>query len=65
MKEEQRLHAELLVKQFKELVLPKYEAGAIEHTGNLWEVDRDKLLDYAIEEAIDQVVYLLTLKGKL
>ena len=40
----------------------KYMKGVKEHGGNLWEVPVEDLLENAIDEAIDQVVYLLTLK---
>lgn len=65
MSEEQRLHTELLVKQFTELMTKKYEAGTREHAGNIWDLPKEQLLDEAINEAIDQVVYLLTLKANL
>lgn len=38
----------------------KYEAGQIEHGGNLWE--KPGLLEAAIEEALDLCVYLYTLR---
>lgn len=41
----------------------KYRKGQAEHGGKLWE--KDGLLDEAINEALDQVVYLLTLKQQL
>jgi hypothetical protein len=41
----------------------KYEKGQREHGGNLWQ--KDGLLDEAINEAIDQVVCLITLKQQL
>jgi len=44
------------------LIESKYVAGAREHGGNLKDMSRTKLLDEAINEAIDMVVYLLTLK---
>lgn len=43
----------------------KYRAGAAEHGGNLDNMDKYDLLESAIDEAIDQVVYLLTLRSKL
>lgn len=43
----------------------KYRKGQQEHGGNLFDMDRYKLLENAIEEAIDQVVYLMTLRDKL
>lgn len=43
----------------------KFRKGQVEHGGNLWEMPEHDLLDNAIMEAIDQCVYLLTLKYKL
>ena len=40
----------------------KYMKGQKEHGGNLWEVPPQEILEEAINEAIDQIVYLLTLK---
>lgn len=65
MTAEQQLHAEYLADQFKQLMVEKYEKGANEHGGNIWEISNEDLLENALEEAIDQVVYLLTLKNKL
>lgn len=62
MTPEQNEHVKAIADEFSQLMADKYAKGAIEHKGNLWEVASDKILDYAIEEAIDQVVYLLTLK---
>lgn len=50
---------------FNSLVDDKYRKGVAEHGGNLWDNPSESLLDMAIDEAIDQVVYLLTLKAKL
>lgn len=60
----QQLHVNQLARDFVEAMVAKYSAGQVEHGGNLWEMDEDRLLDHAINEAIDQVVYLLTIKGK-
>lgn len=64
MNPEQTKHVEELGKEFYIAMALKYEAGAKEHGGNLWDVSEDQLLDFAIEEAIDQVVYLFTLRKK-
>ena len=45
------------------LINDKYRKGAAEHGGHLWE--KENLIDEAINEAIDQVVYLLTLKEQM
>lgn len=48
--------------EFSKLMADKYTRGVEEHGGNLWDMPFNQLLDNAIEEAIDQVVYLLTMK---
>lgn len=65
MTEEQELHMKGLAMTFAHLMARKYRRGAKEHGGNIWDMSREKLLDNALDEAIDQVVYLLTLKQKL
>ena len=65
MTPEQESHLASITKRFHELCDKKYRAGQAEHGGNLWEVPIGGLLDAAIDEAIDQVVYLLTLKDRL
>jgi hypothetical protein len=61
----QEAHLEFLKRRFADIVDPKYRKGAKEHGGNLWQMGNEKLLDCAIDEAIDQLVYLLTLKVQL
>jgi hypothetical protein len=58
----QETHLHEIKQQFSKLVDSKYRKGVQEHGGNLWLVKTTKLLDFAIDEAIDQVVYLLTLR---
>lgn len=65
MTPEQEAHLQSIKDQFLALVDPKFRKGAEEHSGDLQEVKPLVLVDYAIEEAIDQVVYLLTLRSKL
>lgn len=55
-------HIEDIAETFEDWMAHKYEAGAKEHGGNLWEMRQDDLLDNAIDEAIDLFVYLYTLK---
>ena len=57
---EQREHAIHLADEAGRLILTKYKRGQEEHGGNLWE--KENLLDSTIEEAVDLVIYLLTLK---
>jgi len=63
MTEVQEHHLRTVKERFAELVDKKYRAGQVEHGGNLWQ--KNGLIDFTIEEAIDQVVYLLTLKEQL
>jgi len=58
----QEQHLQKIKDQFNELVDSKYRKGQAAHGGDLWA--KSGLLDMAIEEAIDQVTYLVTLKDK-
>ena len=49
---------------FNSLVDAKYRKGQAEHGGDLFKKTKLELIDFTIDEAIDQVVYLLTLKDK-
>lgn len=62
MTPEQENHLQSIKDEFVSLVDAKYRKGQAEHGGDLME--KDGILDMAIEEAIDLVVYLLTLKHK-
>ena len=62
---EQEAHLERVKKEFVVLVDAKYRAGAAEHGGELLALPVLCILDLAIDEAIDQAVYLLSLKEKL
>lgn len=53
-------HLGRVLSQFNAEARAKYCRGQAEHKGNLWE--KPGLLENAIEEAIDQVVYLMTLR---
>lgn len=57
-------HMSSIAYEFSVLMANKYKQGVEEHGGNLWDLSEDDLLDNAIDEAIDQVVYLLTIKQK-
>ena len=56
-------HANKIADEARELIFKKYMAGQEEHGGQLWR--KKGLLNQAIMEAIDQVVYLLTLWDQL
>lgn len=53
-------HLMRILDKFSADARAKYEAGQREHGGELWE--KPGMLEHAIEEAIDMVVYLYTLK---
>jgi len=61
--QEQERHLASVKEDFAKLVDGKYRQGQREHGGNLWL--KHGLIDQAIEEAIDQVVYLLALKQQI
>ena len=65
MTDEQEEHLEFIQDEFVDLVEDKYRKGQAEHGGNLFDMPTLDLVNNAIDEAIDQVVYLLTLKQKL
>lgn len=63
MTDAQLNHLATILVDSRERIKNKYVAGVKEHGGNLWQ--KEGILDMAIDEAIDQVVYLLTLKQQL
>lgn len=65
MDQGQEQHLASIVNEFKLECEKKYRAGQAEHGGNLYDVPVMSLLDYAIDEAIDQVTYLLTIRQNL
>lgn len=59
-------HMELIKALFCDRMEEKYIRGAIEHEDSvLHDMGIEALLENAIDEAVDQVVYLLTLREKL
>ena len=60
MDAEHQAHLSRIINQFTRDVSEKYDAGQREHGGNLWE--KPGMIEHALEEAIDMVVYLYTLK---
>jgi len=56
-------HSKEIAKDAARRIIMKYRAGQKEHGGELW--TKPGIIDMAIEEAIDQVIYLLTLKQQL
>ena len=65
MTQPQESHLARVKEEFTALVDAKYRAGAAEHGGELLALPDLAVLDLAIEEAVDQVVYLLSLTEKL
>lgn len=65
MTKDQEEHLSRVQNEFLVRCKKKYEVGAKEHGGNLWEKGPLWILDQAIDEAIDQFVYLHTLKEQL
>lgn len=63
MTTDQEQHLDRLKAQAANMIDSKYRKGQAEHGGNIWDQNKN-LLDNAIEEAIDMVVYLLTEKEK-
>lgn len=59
------VHAVSIGNEIKQELVTKYMAGAKEHGGKIWEIPTEKLVGAAIEEAIDQAVYLKTLQQQI
>lgn len=58
-------HLKSILAQAERLISDKYIKGAAEHQSTLSEdYTEEQILDMAIEEAVDQMTYLLTLKEK-
>lgn len=55
-------HVEMIQKEAQRLIANKYINGVIEHGGHLWERPVE---DDALDEAIDQVCYLITLRDQV
>lgn len=63
MNKQQTDHLKRIIDQFNEEITAKYQAGAREHASVLSEdYTALQVMDMAIEEAIDQVTYLYTLR---
>lgn len=60
MDEQHEAHLQRIIRAFNLDAQTKYRTGQLEHGGNLWL--KPHMLDHAIEEVIDLVIYLYTLK---
>lgn len=65
MTQEQEAHLQRVISEAKIAIEDKYRKGQAEHDGNLFEKTVSELINEAILEAIDQLVYLLTAKDVL
>lgn len=63
MTPERTAHLERILREFQADARAKYEAGQGEHGGNLWQ--KPGMLEAALAEAIDLVIYLYTLREQL
>jgi len=64
MDPQQEAHLARVKSEFIRLCNVKYRKGAKEHGGKLEDNTLVELLDMALDEAIDQVVYLITARDK-
>ena len=65
MTERQLLHLIALKEDSALLIDEKYRKGAAEHGDDLLDKTPIELVNFALDEAIDQVVYLMTLRDAL
>lgn len=59
----QRAHLARILNDFQQDAAAKYEAGQEQHGGNLWE--KPGMVEQALAEAIDLVIYLYTLREQM
>ena len=65
MTPQQEKHLREIKQEFDIMVDRKYRKGQEEHGGDLFNMHILQLVDNSIDEAIDQVVYLLTIRNKI
>lgn len=65
MTPKQEAHILSILQQFERQADAKYRAGQAEHGGNLWDLPLLQIIDNAIDEAVDQFIYLSTIRGKI
>lgn len=61
----QEQHLTGIINQFSNMANRKYRKGQAEHGGNLFDLSTIALVNEALSEAIDQVVYLTTLRDRI
>lgn len=62
---DQETHLKFIQAEVSKLLDSKYRRGADEHQSNLFDMPTLQLVDESINEAIDQLTYLLTLRDRL
>lgn len=65
MEPNQENHLQYLKDEFAQMVDKKYRKGQQEHGGDLFDKTPVGLIECAIEEAIDLVVYLVTARDNI
>jgi hypothetical protein len=65
MTPEQEADLDDILSRFAQLCDRKYRAGQKEHGGNLFDLTLLQLIDHAIEESIDEFVYLIDARKKI
>lgn len=65
MSVDQEAHLSHILGRVSERLQDKYRAGHAEHGGDLWDQSVLTLVDAGIDEALDQLAYLLTVREKL
>lgn len=65
MTPEQEAHLQHIKDEFCRAVDAKYRNGQREHGGNMWRMPVLSLVQNAMDEAVDQYVYLRTMRDKL
>lgn len=66
MSEESERHLNEILRAASAWIEKKYRDGNAEHGGgNLTDIPVEQLIDEAINEAVDQMVFLLTIRKKL
>lgn len=65
MEDHKEKHLGDLREEISKRVNLKYRKGNAEHGGDIHDFTEYQLLENAIDEAIDQLIYLLTLRNKM